>query len=357
MDQDYSSLGKGLESLIPPTQKKRDEPAATPPFNAVSPAPFDPRPTVPTAAAFPTTQPAEREVWAKEAGRKEREKLQSARFGKLTASKMPDAIFHIEVDKIKPNPDQPRRNFDEVALRELAASIREFGLLQPIVVTKVEREVPTGTEVEYVLISGERRLQAAKLLGMELIPAIIRNVNMNQERLEMAIIENIQREDLNPIEMARAMSRLQDEFRLTQREIAARLGKSREVVANTLRLLDLPADVRQAIEENKISESHGRLLLTVEDQQLQQKLFRDLVEHGLTTRELQNRVRTVRVRSAPERTRTSLPPELQILQEKLSMQLGTPVAINQHGDSGKITISFYSEEELKSIVEKLGGEE
>ncbi len=329
-----SGLGKGLGALIP---KKGDS--------------GDAQPSLPQGANLqPNRSPEpEHEAWAKEAGRKEREKMQ--------AMKMPEAIFHIEVEKIKPNPSQPRRHFDEESIRELAASIREFGLLQPIVVTKVEKEVPTGTEVEYILISGERRLHAVKLLGLERVPAIIRNVEMDQERLELAVIENLQRENLNPIEMARALARLTDEFRLTQREIASRLGKSREAVANTMRLLDLPEDMRQAIEETKISESHGRLLLTVDDPVLREKLFRDLLERGLTTRELQNRARAGRIRSAPPKTHPILSPELKMLQDRLSSELGTPVRIEQQGDSGHITISFYSEEELKNIARKLGGAE
>lgn len=338
MNEDNNSLGKGLGALIP----KKDEGGSGPAENS-SPNP--------AAEAAKTFDPALKEssAWAKEAGRKEREKMESL--------KMPDAIFHIEVDKIKPNPSQPRRNFDEQALRELASSIREFGLLQPVVVTKVEREVPTGTEVEYILISGERRLQAIKLLGMERVPAIIRNVDMDQERLELAVIENIQRENLNPIEMARALARLTDEFRLTQREIATRLGKSREAVANTMRLLDLPEDMRRAIEEGRISESHGRLLLTVDDPQIREKLFRDLVERGLTTRELQNRARAARATSPSPRAHAALAPELKMLQEKLSSELGTPVKIEEQGGNGKITISFYSDEELRRITEKLGGGE
>lgn len=266
-----------------------------------------------------------------------------------------EAVFHIEVEKIKPNPEQPRRDFDEEAIKELAGSMREFGLLQPVVVTKVEREVPTGTEVEYLLVSGERRLMAAKLLGWPRIPAIVRSVGHERERLELAVIENIQRENLTPIELARAYARLQDEFRMTQREIASRLGKSRETVANTIRLLDLPSYVQEAIAKGEISESHGRLLLAVAEPGAQEKIFRDLVDRHLTTRELKVRVDGVSPRK--EREGAELPPEFKVLQEKLSVELGAPVAIHQHGESGKITISFYSEEELRSIVDRLAKEE
>jgi len=262
-------------------------------------------------------------------------------------------IFHIEVTKVKSNPQQPRRNFSEEGIKELAASIREFGLLQPIVVTKIVREVPTGTEVEYQLIAGERRLMAARFLGWERIPAIIRNVDLERERLELAVIENIQREDLNPLEIARAMARLQDEFRLTQREIALRLGKSRETVANTMRLLDLPTHIQEAIEKKQITESHGRLLLSVDEPQLQKKLFDEIVGNRITTRELKDKVKFLH--DDKKKTKEELPPELKMVQEELAARLGAPVLIRRDGESGKITINFYSQEELQNIMNRLGG--
>ncbi len=265
-----------------------------------------------------------------------------------------EAIFHIEVEKIKPNPHQPRRNFDEEGLRELAASIREFGLLQPIVVTKIEKETSLGTDVEYQLIAGERRWLAAKLLGLERIPAIIRNIDLERERLELAVIENIQRSDLNPIERARAFSRLQDEFRLTQREIASRLGKSREAIANIIRLLDLPAAIQEALEKGAISESHGRLLLAIREPADQEKVFRELLGNPLTTRDLKNRVRQLKAK--PEEKEEPIPAELKMLQEKLTSELGAPVEIEKKGERGRITIIFYSPEELQNIVAKLGGD-
>ncbi|RJQ29873.1 ParB/RepB/Spo0J family partition protein [Candidatus Parcubacteria bacterium] len=327
-------LGKGLESLIPPKKSDTDGDAARP--NPVAPPPTSmsaPQPGVSGKAEEEPKSPARQEPRREE-----------------------DSIFHIEVFKIKPNRNQPRRAFDEEAIQELAASIREFGFLQPLVVTKIEKETPAGLEVEYELIAGERRLLAAKLLGLEHVPAIIRKVNLEQERLELAIIENLQREDLNPIEKGRAFSRLQEEFRLTQREIASRLGKSREVVANTMRLLDLPPFIQEALQKNQITESHGRLLLAIGDPGAQKKLFEDLLAHRLTTRELKNRVQSARSGEAAQPP-PDLAPELKILEEKLSTELGTPVSISKNGDTGKITISFYSQEELQSIVRRLEGEE
>lgn len=267
----------------------------------------------------------------------------------------PESVFQIEVEKIKPNPRQPRKDFDKDSLNDLAASIREVGFLQPLVVSKVERETDAGTEVEYNLVAGERRLLAAKILGLERVPAIVRTVATEHERLQMAIIENLQRENLNSIEMARAFSRLQDEFSLTQREIATRLGKSRESIANSVRLLDLPVVIQEALAKNQITETHGRLLLAVSDAAAQEKFFKDLLANSLTTRELKNRVRDSKSgRSVQD---NDLSPELKDMEVKLSAALGAPVKISQSGETGKVTITFYSPEELRNILEHLGGGE
>ncbi len=273
-----------------------------------------------------------------------------------------DHIFHIEVDKISPNPNQPRREFKEEAIRNLANSIREFGFLQPLVVSRIEKETPTGVDVEYQLIAGERRLLAAKMLGLRVVPAIIRNVDLEREKLELAVIENLQREDLNPIETARAFQRLQEEFRMTQREIAARLGKSRETVANTVRLLDLPAYIQESLQKGSLSESHARLLLAVEDPGAQRRLYDDIVEHGLTTRDVKERVQRFgggvghRGRPSLAEMEAKLSPEMRALQDELSSSLGAPVQIQKGAANGKITITFFSEEELENILRKLGKE-
>ena len=353
-------LGKGLESLIPPHQNtavrqvdngtgKSDAGQATEHSNVGSPVPNTAVPVEPKITEEKQSFGAAADAFSIQPAKKI-----------LRKSAEGDAVFHIEVEKIKPNPQQPRRYFNEEGIRELAVSIREFGLLQPIVVTKIEKETPTGSDVEYQLIAGERRWLAAKMLGLERIPAIIRNVDLEQERLELAIIENIQRTDLSPIERARAFSRLQDEFRLTQREIASKLGKSREVVANTVRLLDLPVGIQEALEKGSISESHGRLLLSIEEPAAQERIFRELLENSLTTRDLKNRVR--QLKSKPEdgaqlAEKPEISPELKILQEKLSAELGAPVEIERKGERGRITITFYSPEELRNIVSKFGGAE
>ncbi|OGZ03387.1 MAG: hypothetical protein A2430_00840 [Candidatus Liptonbacteria bacterium RIFOXYC1_FULL_36_8] len=262
-------------------------------------------------------------------------------------------IFFLEIEKIKPNPFQPRRYFDETALKELSSSIREFGVIQPLVVTKNEIETPTGTDVEYELIAGERRLLASKMAGLERVPAIIKGVTPKKEKLEMAVIENLQRENLNPIETARAFSRLQDEYAMTQREIASRLGKSREVVANTIRLLSLPSQMQEAVEKGQISESQARLLLSISDITVQQNLFNEILRNSLSVRELRNRIISINARANAVERFSEVDPEIKYIQERLAEILGAKVRVEKSGDSGKITISFNSSEELKGIIEKV----
>ena len=203
---------------------------------------------------------------------------------------------------------------------------------------------------------------AAKLLGLPRVPVIVRNINLEREKLELGVIENIQRENLNPIEMARAFQRLQEEFRMTQREIAAKLGKSREVVANSVRLLDLPEYIQRAVEDGGLSESNARLLIAIEDPAEQKKLLDDIVQNKLTTRDVKERVQRVAVssggvavhrRGRPPLQETHLAPEVKAMQDELSSSLGAPVEISKNANNGKITITFFSEEELKSILEKL----
>lgn len=271
-------------------------------------------------------------------------------------------IFHIEVDKIKPNPYQPRRDFNEDGLKELAASIQEFGILQPLVVSKIEKETPTGADVEYQLIAGERRFLAAKLLHWERVPAIVRTIDEKRQRLELAIIENVQRADLNPLETARAYARLQEEFRLTQREVAQRVSKSRETVANTLRLLDLPSFIQDGLAGDKISESHARALLAVADSKMQETLFNELIGSNLSVRELRRKIYEVAVPpiqtakvegDSVESADLKTDPETEFLANQLEDALGTRVRVSKVGEAGKIMINFYSREELDSILNKI----
>lgn len=263
-----------------------------------------------------------------------------------------DSVFQIEVERIFPNPHQPRRYFDEGALNDLASSIREFGIIQPLVVTKVIRETESGTDVTYQLIAGERRLMAARKVGLRTVPAIVKQVAMDRERLELAIIENIQRENLSPLEAARSYARLQDEFGLTQREIAIRMGKSRETIANTLRLLNLPSDIQQALEEGKINESHARLLLQITDQAKQREMLSSILHFKPSVRELKAKLRQEKGGNSGFGYAN---PELTSLQSRLEEVLGTRVQINDEGEKGKIMISYYSPEELNDLIKKLSG--
>jgi len=335
-------LGKGLESLIPP--QKGNQPGE-PQAPAQQAPQFQARPFIqPQQVQQPQPQP-------QPAAQPQQVQPQPQKNAEPQVSQ---SVFQIELEKIRPNPDQPRRNFDETALKELANSIREFGFLQPLVVTKIERESPEGIAVEYQLIAGERRYLAAKMLGLRTAPAIIRNVSLEREKLELAVIENIQRENLNPIETARAFVRLQEEFRMTQREIAAKLGKSREVVANTMRLLDLPEYIRESVEKGGMSESHARLLLTVGDPGMQKRLFDDILANKLTTRDVKERVQQPggARRGRPPMSEENIAPEVRAMQDELSSSLGAPVEIRKGVNTGRITITFYSEEELENILRR-----
>ena len=347
-------LGKGLESLIPKNGGQSPQGASRPPQTSHDPS--SDRPVAqPLASSVPPPQQRPQETVPPPSSASPQKK-EDVPHG---------SIYHIELEKIVPNPGQPRRHFDDAALHELANSIREFGLLQPIVVSKTEKETPSGVNVEYQIIAGERRYLAAKLLGLPRLPAIVRNVNLEREKLELGVIENIQRENLNPMEMARAFQRLQEEFHMTQREIAVKLGKSREVVANTVRLLDLPEYIQRAAEEGAVSESNARLLIAIEDPAAQKRLLDEIVQNKLTTRDVRVRVEAAlaasgvhrRGRGRPPREELHLAPEVRALQEELSASIGAPVDIVKNAANGKITITFFSEEELKNILEKLKKEE
>jgi ParB family chromosome partitioning protein len=366
-------LGKGLESLIPKNNNQGQGADGVPPLQS-QPQPFarsenvqpqfqpQPRPSFvppvqsPVQPVSQPVQPVSPPQSVQPIAQPQEQKPQKR------DDLVQESIYHIEIEKITPNPDQPRRHFDEDALHELASSIREFGFLQPLVVSKVEKETATGIAVEYQIIAGERRFMAAKMLGLPRVPAIVRNINLEREKLELGVIENIQRENLNPIEMARAFQRLQEEFRMTQREIAAKLGKSREVVANAVRLLDLPEYIQRAVEDGQLSESNARLLIAIEDPAEQKKLLDDIIQNKLTTRDVKERVQRVAVssggvaahrRGRPPLQETHLAPEVKAMQDELSSSLGAPVEISQNANNGKITITFFSEEELKNILEKL----
>lgn len=261
-----------------------------------------------------------------------------------------NSIFWVEVDRIKPNPFQPRRSFDEANLNSLAESIRQYGVLQPLVVTRHEVETPEGgLRVEYELISGERRLRAAKIAAVQQVPCVIRaKEDSDKAKLELAIIENLQREDLNAVDRAKAFQKLADEFNLNHTEIAKKMGKSREYVSNTLRILQLPEDMQQALVEGKISDGHTRPLLMLSDKQEEQRvLFKEIMDKKMTVREAESVSRRIAIERARKQ---NLPPELLNLEKELTETLGTRVRIESKEKGGKVLIDFFSQEDLAHLV-------
>lgn len=264
----------------------------------------------------------------------------------------------VEVSSIRPNSHQPRRHFDEEALQELAASIAEVGVLLPLIV----RPVADG---EYELIAGERRWRAAQIAGLEEVPVIVRSASA-QDSLEIALIENVQREDISPVECAVAYRRLSGEFGLTQDEIAQKVGKSRSAVANTMRVLALPAPMQQAISEGFLTEGHARALLMVDNPRVQEALFEQIVNEGLSVREAERLAKGVGPdTSAPSgsapalgepRERGAQDPNDTALERQLSELFGTPVRLARGKDGGKISVPFYSDEDLQRILDLLGVE-
>ncbi|MFH0755242.1 MAG: ParB/RepB/Spo0J family partition protein [bacterium] len=266
-----------------------------------------------------------------------------------------DAIFWINVEKIKPNPFQPRKDFDENRLKDLAESIRQYGVLQPIVVTRKDiQKEDGGIAVEYELISGERRLRATKIAGILQIPVVIRaNNESNLMKLELAIIENIQREDLNCIDRAKAFQQLVSEFHFKHAQIAMKIGKSREYVSNSLRILALPEHMLLAISEGKISEGHTRPLLMLIDRKSEQEtLFKEIIYKKITVRDAEIIARKIAIERA-RKIETLFDPELIDLEEKFTESLGTRVRIEKSAKGGKITIDFFSNDDVWAILNLL----
>jgi ParB family chromosome partitioning protein len=264
-----------------------------------------------------------------------------------------ESIFWIDVDKIKPNPYQPRREFDDAQLRALGESIRQYGVLQPIVVTRREIEHEHGgISTEYELIAGERRLRASKLIGVPQIPAVIRGGDNDRKvKLELAIIENLQREDLNAIDRAKAFKQLVEEFHVPTAEAAQKIGVTRVYMANTIRLLNLPEHIQQAVVDGQITEGHARGLLMLSDKpEEQDALFRDVVTRRITVRDVENIARSV----AKHKVRKhKLSPEEEDLEKKLSEHFGTRVRIRQKAKGGEVVIDYFSDEDLTHIAKVL----
>jgi len=266
--------------------------------------------------------------------------------------KAKESVFLIEVNKIRENPLQPRRDFNEIELKSLADSIREHGILQPLIVTKIEEEIPSGIKVSYELVAGERRLKAAGMSGLNFVPAIIRQKTEDKEKLELALVENIQRADLNAIEKARGYERLTKEFGLTQKQIAEKVGQSRELIANTIRLLQLPIEIQKAIEIGKISEGHGRAILTLSDDNQRLVLFNEILTKNFSVRAVETLGRQIKGVSKRIKENT-VDPETKVWESRLEDFLGTRVKLAKSGNRGRILIEFYSSEELNAILDKI----
>lgn len=261
-----------------------------------------------------------------------------------------ESVFYIEIEKIKPNPYQPRKEFNEAELNSLADSMRQYGMLQPLLASKIELSVSSGTKVEYQLIAGERRLKAAGIAGLRQVPVIIKNPD-NATKLEIALIENVQRQNLNAIEEALAYERLMTEFKLTQMQVAQKVGKSRETVANRIRLLDLPYEVQRSISDGKISEGHAKVLLAIKNSERQIFLTGEIIKKTLSVRELEDIVRTDE--SYKAKTARVSDPELENYKKTIQDTLGTPVSFSGNREKGKLAISFYSQEDLDRVIKRL----
>lgn len=264
-----------------------------------------------------------------------------------------DAIFWVEVEKIRPNPFQPRTEFDEAALKSLSESIRQYGVLQPLTVTRIEEtKEDGGITTFYELVAGERRLRASKLAGLSRVPVTIRSgEDTRLMKLELAIIENVQREDLNAIDRARAFDRLQKEFSLNNTEIAKKVGKSREYVANTMRLLMLPQRIQAGVMGGAITEGHARALLMLIDRpEEQDALFRDIQIRKLSVRDVERMSREIAVEKARRR---DIPPEIEKMENEFAESLGTKVEIRPQEQGGKVIISYFAPEDLRTILDHL----
>lgn len=270
-------------------------------------------------------------------------------LGKGLEALIPSApgVAEIEVDSIVPNPRQPRQAMDPEALEELASSIREQGLVQPLVVA----EVPAG----YQLLVGERRWRAAKLAGLDTVPAVVREVTP-QQMVELALVENLQREDLNPLETATAYEQLVEDFGLTQQQVADRVGKSRATITNTLRLLKLPQKVKDALLKGQITEGHARTILSLEGREAQLEVLQAILKGALNVRQTEEMVRRLVDRPRRKAASPEKPAALLALEDKLRQALGTKVSLTRGARGGRLVIYFYSEEELHNIYDLIVGD-
>jgi len=281
--------------------------------------------------------------------------VQKKGLGKGLGALIPDIdstndspYLQVEVERITPNPHQPRQTFDEAMINELAASVREKGIIQPLIVRRSGRG--------YELIAGERRLRAAVKAGLRELPVVVREAS-DDEALQLALIENIQREDLNPIEEAGAYKRLQEEMNLSQEEIAQKVGKSRPAVANSMRLLSLPKEVQREIARGKLPVGQARALLSLEGETSILSAARLVIAKGLSTRETERLIKRLKVSRRGRREAPGSDPDLRSLVERLQRSLGTKVRLIQRAKAGrgKIEIEYYSTDDLERIIQVMGG--
>jgi ParB family chromosome partitioning protein len=251
-------------------------------------------------------------------------------------------VIEVDVNQIIPNPHQPRTNFDDEKLDNLAQSIMAHGVIQPLVVSR--------NGGQYELIAGERRFQASKRAGLKKVPVIIRQAD-EKEKLELAIIENIQRHDLNAIEEAKAYQKLIDDFQMNQEEVSAKMGKSRSLVANKVRLLTLPIEIQRGLIEGKITEGHAKAILSVDNPEKQRALYDMILKTHMTVRQIEDKSREISVKS--HQRHTVVDPQIKSLENTLVEALGTKVKISKSGDGGKIVIEYYSQEDLDSLLERI----
>ena len=278
--------------------------------------------------------------------KKSEKKGQSAEKSSASENQAEGQAYYLPIDQIEPNREQPRKDFDKKALNELAESIKEYGILQPLLVQKKKDY--------YEIVAGERRWRAAKIAGIKELPVVIRKIS-EQEKMEIALIENIQREDLNPIEEAQAYARLIEEFGLKQNELAKRISKSRTAVTNTMRLLKLHKNVQEMLVKGTLSAGHARALLALEDGELQLKAAQQIAEHELSVRETEKLIRTLlSEKEKKKRTGKKVDPEREHLyrqlEESMKTVLGTKVHINNRGNRGKIEIEYFYQDDLDRLL-------
>ena len=251
-------------------------------------------------------------------------------------------VIEVDVNQLIANPHQPRLQFDDEKMENLAQSIKVHGIIQPLIVSKKGNQ--------YELIAGERRFQAAQKIGLKKVPVIVREADELQ-KLELAIVENVQRHDLNPIEEGRAYQKLCDEFEMSQEEVSGKMGKSRSLVANKIRLLSLPIEIQKGLIEGKITEGHAKAILSIPNPEKQRALYEMILKSNLTVRQIEEKTKEVSVRS--HQRHVIIDPQMKALENALVEILGTKVKISKAGDGGKIVIEYYSKEDLEAFLKRI----